>query len=297
MTPFPVLEPSTYVPTRFSLAIASHIVKNVVDLGIDTPLILGIHGPPGEGKTRQCELVLQTMGVAFIPVSGGELEHPRAGRPGELLRDRYREASSRSKPDAGAICALLINDFDTGAAVWGNQGGNTIFQYTTNPQNVYSTLMNFADHPTIVDNQPTHRIPILLTGNDFSKLYEPLTRPGRMTKFYWSPTVEEKSFVTSRMFMRLHLPEHLFREFFARYSERPVSFFADVMHTLIDDDITKWTLETGIDRVVHCSQQIRPDNWWNNRTYTLEDLSRSAAKVATEHDKMLSPSALRGDGR
>ncbi len=36
------------------------------------------------------------------------------------------------------------------------------------------------------------RVPIVCTGNDFSTLYAPLIRDGRMEKFYWNPTREDR---------------------------------------------------------------------------------------------------------
>jgi hypothetical protein len=36
------------------------------------------------------------------------------------------------------------------------------------------------------------RVPIIVTGNDFSTLYAPLIRDGRMEKFYWAPTREDR---------------------------------------------------------------------------------------------------------
>ena len=35
-------------------------------------------------------------------------------------------------------------------------------------------------------------MPIVCTGNDFSTLYAPLIRDGRMEKFYWAPTREDR---------------------------------------------------------------------------------------------------------
>ena len=68
--------------------------------------------------------------------------------------------------------------------------GNT--QMTVNNQIVVGTLMNLADNPTRVsigqkwrESDITHRVPIIATGNDFSTLYAPLIRDGRMEKFYW----------------------------------------------------------------------------------------------------------------
>lgn len=63
---------------------------------------------------------------------------------------------------------------------------------TVNNQIVIGTLMNLADNPTKVsigqswrESDITNRVPIIVTGNDFSTLYAPLIRDGRMDKFYW----------------------------------------------------------------------------------------------------------------
>lgn len=68
--------------------------------------------------------------------------------------------------------------------------GNT--QMTVNNQIVVGTLMNLSDNPTRVsigqdwrETDITNRIPIIVTGNDFSTIYAPLIRDGRLDKFYW----------------------------------------------------------------------------------------------------------------
>lgn len=68
--------------------------------------------------------------------------------------------------------------------------GNT--QMTVNNQIVVGTLMNLSDNPTRVsigqdwrESDITNRVPVIVTGNDFSTLYAPLVRDGRMDKFYW----------------------------------------------------------------------------------------------------------------
>ena len=57
---------------------------------------------------------------------------------------------------------------------------------------VVGTLMNLCDHPTRVsigqdwrEADVVNRVPIIVTGNDFSTLWAPLIRDGRMDKFYW----------------------------------------------------------------------------------------------------------------
>lgn len=65
-------------------------------------------------------------------------------------------------------------------------------QMTVNNQIVVGTLMNLADNPTRVsvgqdwrEADTVNRVPLIVTGNDFSRLYAPLIREGRMEKFYW----------------------------------------------------------------------------------------------------------------
>ncbi|MGB3653325.1 MAG: AAA family ATPase, partial [Rivularia sp. (in: cyanobacteria)] len=168
---------SYYISPRFEDKLAVHITKNYLDLpNVRVPLILGVHGRKGEGKSFQCELVFEKMGVEVTHISGGELESPDAGDPARLIRLRYRETAELIKV-RGKMCVLMINDLDAGAGRF-DEGT----QYTVNTQLVNATLMNIADNPTDVqlpgsyDSTPLHRVPIIVTGNDFSTLYAPLIR-------------------------------------------------------------------------------------------------------------------------
>ena len=71
-------------------------------------------------------------------------------------------------------------------------------QVTVNNQMVIGTLMNICDDPERVsigqdwiEQATIRRTPIVVTGNDFSKMFAPLIRDGRMDKFYWEPEREE----------------------------------------------------------------------------------------------------------
>ena len=136
---------SYVVAPRFAEKVAVHLVKNYLNLtAVPVPLILGIHGNKGEGKTFQCNLTFAQMGVEAVHISGGELESPDAGDPARLLRLRYREASELVKV-RGRMAVLLINDLDAGAGRF-----DRLTQYTVNTQLVNATLMNIADNPTNV---------------------------------------------------------------------------------------------------------------------------------------------------
>lgn len=81
------------------------------------PLILGIWGGKGQGKTFQSDLVYRKIGISPIVMSAGELESGNAGEPAKLVRQRYREASDVIKK--GQMCSLFINDLDAGAGRMG----------------------------------------------------------------------------------------------------------------------------------------------------------------------------------
>ncbi|KAF3968421.1 hypothetical protein CMV_007687 [Castanea mollissima] len=159
-----------YIAPAFMDKLVVHITKNFMSLpNIKVPLILGVWGGKGQGKSFQCELVFAKMGISPIMMSAGELESGNAGEPAKLIRQRYREAADIIRK--GKMCCLFINDLDAGA---GRMGGTT--QYTVNNQMVNATLMNIADNPTNVqlpgmyNKEDNPRVPIIVTGNDFSTL-------------------------------------------------------------------------------------------------------------------------------
>ena len=72
---------------------------------------------------------------------------------------------------------------------------------------VVGTLMNICDSPNQVsvyqgwrEGDWIRRVPIIVTGNDFSKVFAPLVREGRMAKFYWKPEREELVAILHQMY-------------------------------------------------------------------------------------------------
>ena len=239
-----------YVSPRFTNRVALHLTKNYLGLTqVPVPLILGIHGKKGEGKTFQCNLVFERMGVNVVHMSGGELESPDAGDPARLLRLRYREASELVKL-RGKMAVVLINDIDAGAGRF-----DRMTQYTVNTQLVNATLMNIADNPTNVqlpgsyDSEPVQRIPIVVTGNDLGTLYAPLLRDGRMGKFYWEPTREERLETLVQVFKDVSLPRKDVGTLLDRFSEQSVDFFGAIKSRAYDQWVEQWIAEVGIGNV------------------------------------------------
>jgi hypothetical protein len=89
-----------YISPRYLERVAMHIAKNFLatELQISLPLIMGIWGGKGQGKSFQLELALKKMGIEPIIVSAGELEHESAGYPAWLMRARYRYRISPPTP-------------------------------------------------------------------------------------------------------------------------------------------------------------------------------------------------------
>ncbi|MEM9246558.1 MAG: ribulose bisphosphate carboxylase small subunit, partial [Cyanobacteria bacterium P01_F01_bin.153] len=196
-----------------------------------------------------CNLVFERMGVNVVHMSGGELESPDAGDPARLLRLRYREASELVKL-RGKMAVVLINDIDAGAGRF-----DRMTQYTVNTQLVNATLMNIADNPTNVqlpgsyDSEPVQRIPIVVTGNDFGTLYAPLLRDGRMGKFYWEPTREERLETLVRVFSDVSLPKGDVGQLLDRFSEQSVDFFGAIKSRAYDQWVEKWIAEVGLENL------------------------------------------------
>ncbi|XP_057441919.1 ribulose bisphosphate carboxylase/oxygenase activase 2, chloroplastic [Lotus japonicus] len=238
-----------YIAPAFMDKLVVHITKNFMTLpNIKVPLILGIWGGKGQGKSFQCELVFAKMGINPIMMSAGELESGNAGEPAKLIRQRYREAADIIKK--GKMCCLFINDLDAGA---GRMGGTT--QYTVNNQMVNATLMNIADNPTNVqlpgmyNKEDNPRVPIIVTGNDFSTLYAPLIRDGRMEKFYWAPTRDDRVGVCKGIFRTDNVPEEDVVKIVDTFPGQSIDFFGALRARVYDDEVRKWISGVGIETI------------------------------------------------
>ncbi len=277
-----------YLSPRFLDRLAVHITKNFMDLpGLRVPLILGIHGRKGEGKSFQCELVFEQMGIEPVRMSAGELESPDAGDPVRLIRMRYREAAELIKV-RGKMCVLLINDLDAGA---GRMDQTT--QYTVNTQLVNGTLMNIADNPTDVqlpgsyDTQPIHRVPILVTGNDFSTLYAPLVRDGRMEKFYWQPSHEDRLGIVQGIFEPDRLSRSVIEQLVNHFANQAIDFFGALRSRVYDEQVRDFIRSIGIGKVStylvnspNRQVQLQPP------TLTLDHLIALGETMVAEQDRL-----------
>ncbi|KAH9715977.1 ATPase aaa core domain-containing protein [Citrus sinensis] len=231
----------------FAAHAVCHIVKNYIAhlLNVKVPLILGIWGGKGQGKSFQTELIFQAMGIEPVIMSAGELESERAGEPGKLIRERYRTASQVVQ-NQGKMSCLMINDIDAGLGRFGNT------QMTVNNQIVVGTLMNLSDNPTRVsigqdwrESDITNRIPIIFTGNDFSTIYAPLIRDGRMEKFYWQPNLEDIVNIVHRMYEKDGITKDEVGSIVKTFPNQALDFYGALRSRTYDRSISKWIDDIG----------------------------------------------------
>lgn len=246
---FDNIEDGFYIAPAFLDKMSIHVAKNFMDLPkIKVPLILGIWGGKGQGKTFQCNLAYKKLGIAPIVMSAGELESGNAGEPAKLIRQRYREASDIIKK--GRMSSLFINDLDAGA---GRMGDAT--QYTVNNQMVNATLMNIADNPTNVQlpgvykTEEIPRVPVVCTGNDFSTLYAPLIRDGRMEKYYWNPTREDRVGVCMGIFQHDNVNRGDVEKLVDAFPGQSIDFFGALRARVYDDKVREWISGVGVENI------------------------------------------------
>ncbi len=211
------------VPTRFRQELNQHLVLN--HLGQKTwPLVLGIFGPPGDGKSFQARHHLDGVGVHVERVNAAELESDRAGQPAKLVLEGYRAAGDRTLD--GRPSALMIDDVDTTVGEWENSTG------TVNHQQILAQLMHLADSPDGDANGSLRRVPVIMTGNDLTKVYAPLRRSGRMRQFVWTPSPEERLEIVDGILGELLNPQ-VIQKLVEAFPSAPVAFFSDLVSVMI----------------------------------------------------------------
>ena len=251
-----------HVPPAFMEKVSGHLVKNFLfggglkhvremrnEAGVvvqppNTPLILGVWGGKGCGKSFNLELACKAMGVTPIVTSAGELEDENAGEPGRLIRQRYKRAGELLRR-TGVMSCLIINDIDAGIGWFKDT------QQTVNNQTVCGTLMNLCDHPELVSlgedrgedgrNMTTARVPIIVTANDLSTVYAPLLRDGRMDKWYWNPTREDICDIVHALFKdEADWTYDATARLVDAFPGQPLDFFGAARAKVYDDAIHRW---------------------------------------------------------
>jgi SpoVK/Ycf46/Vps4 family AAA+-type ATPase len=238
----PTLQPRSnfYLPDEFSSKVILHIVKNNLSK-LRPPLILAIQGPKGEGKSEQTRELCSRLGVVVVALSGSSISGIHEKEPVLIIREAYIHASSIHLA-SNKLSVLLIDDLDTSVASIQEDR-----RYTVNSQLVSGALMSMADDPVNIGEKQVKRVPIIVTGNDFTHLYEPLTRHGRVVFFDWKPDLTVKTEIVKNIFDG-HIPSdelQNLRKFVQYFGNEPIAFYHELRNDLYDPIILKTISSEG----------------------------------------------------
>jgi hypothetical protein len=81
------------------------------------------------------------------------------------------------------------------------------------------------------------RVPVVCTGNDFSTLYAPLIRDGRMEKFYWAPTREDRVGVCMGIFQHDNVDRTAVEQLVDTFPGQSIDFFGALRARVYDDKV------------------------------------------------------------
>lgn len=289
------LQGDYYIAPSFLDKVTTHIAKNFLASSIDAkvPLILGIWGGKGQGKSFQTELIFKALDLEPVILSAGELESEWAGQPGKLIRERYR-AASQVIHNKGKLSCLMINDLDAGIGHFDNT------QVTVNNQMVVGTLMNLCDDPTRVsigqewrDADVVNRVPVIVTGNDFSTLWAPLIRDGRMDKFYWQPTREDIVNTVFQMYRKDSLSMQHVAQIVDTFPNQPLDFYGALRSRTYDEHVLDWVnKEAGgaekMGSTLVNRKRGQPLPPFQPPKQNVEDLLKAGASLVAEQDLVMS---------
>lgn len=223
------------IDSEFRKVVLTHIIANY-NQTLKMPMFLAIHGNPGEGKTFQTLRICREHGIKICYFSGSELSGNYERDSILDIDDNYKRACNYYYGDEKMPCVIVIDDFHLSPASTKAGVGTTV-----NSQLLTGFLMNLCDKAR---NTPNYRIPIILLGNTFENVYEPLKRDGRMDFYHWQAPRELKEKIILNLFSNCLKRRDLkqLQDFICTYIDKPISFFSE-----IKNDIEKRAIKNYID--------------------------------------------------
>ena len=237
------------IDPQFRNVVLTHIIGNYSST-VQMPLFLAIHGSPGEGKTFQTLQICHEHNIRVCYYSGSELS-------GNYERDSIIELSEDYKRacnyyNDGEYCVIIIDDFHLSPASTKKGIGTTV-----NSQLLTGYLMNLCDK---AKSSQVPSIPIILLGNTFKNIYDPLKRDGRMDFYHWIPPLNLKKQILIKLFKEyLSFPDYIkLSKFIEDYKNYPISFFSEIRNDIVKNIIGDVVNELGhqdIEKYIAISQQ------------------------------------------
>lgn len=205
---------------RFKNTILVHVVSTYLQNNDKylPPLFLVVEGAAGEGKTSQSIASCIQHGITVIYISASQLSGSHEHEAIDVMESVYEKA--KGMRIEGEKVAIIVDDFHLS-----NASVDTNIKRTINSSLLTGYLMN------LTQNKEVEKVPIILTGNDFSQVYSPLIRAGRADRFEWSPNYDEKRQIVENIFRDyLTCSSVEFERFFSKCSKASIADFSQLIN-------------------------------------------------------------------
>jgi len=147
------------------------------EVGVEPPMGILLHGPPGSGKTLIAKAVASRAKATFIRMSGSELVQKFVGEGARLVRDLFQMAAEK------APSIVFIDEIDA-------VGGRRTHDGTTGSAEVNRTMIQLLAELDGFEERGD--IKIIAATNRIDLLDPALLRPGRFDRIIEIPMPDNK---------------------------------------------------------------------------------------------------------
>jgi proteasome regulatory subunit len=151
--------------------------ERFVEVGVEPPSGVLLHGPPGTGKTMLAKAVANETDATFIKMAGSELVRKFIGEGSRLVRDLFDLATEREP------AVIFIDEIDAIAS-------KRTDSKTSGDAEVQRTMMQLLSEMDGFDERGEVRI--MAATNRFDMLDEAILRPGRFDRLIEVPDPGEE---------------------------------------------------------------------------------------------------------
>jgi hypothetical protein len=266
------------MPRRFYERVTSHVCQSTVFVDRRPPLMLGILGAPGTGKTENVERTCRKNQWAFEWIAGSDLSGPERAAPMEYFRRALQRCVAKQRENSADAAVLLIDDLDL--TILSTKSTRI---YTEHSQLLTSAFMSYCDKPLLY-LQAAFPIPIIMTMNSREGFHGALVREGRMRMWQWEPSPEETASMALEKLAALD--GGVARRTVDTYKDQPIAFFGHLESELF---------ARGIEEIVFCNnaetrgiitglrrRKQELDNWF--RSLTFDAITEIAGAIMTERE-------------
>lgn len=228
--------------TPVAVRILTHVTAATVSPTY--PLMLGLEGPIGCGKSFQVPNAIEESGFVVVRMAGCDLNGNGTADTASLFDGLWQRALDAAADDTNRHPVVVIDDFDLSpAGLFGTDLESPEARLLT------SALIKMADDPNHSSLPSGLRIPIIVTGTDLSSLHEQLTRHGRMDLVHWTPSPAEiaDSVMAQLAMSRIARSRGAVERMIANYPDAMPADFSGAIGRALGGSIYQFSAEHGLD--------------------------------------------------